>query len=533
MGARKKTGMSNKSARGAVPRQCLGNAIVHPDLKYYDNMVRRQALLVSFKEKIQQSRDKYREGTTGATRDRFDARAVYDDILAGKHPTLQPSDIEQVKELIEARFSADHKFTALGVELSPGKSPMLEGNILVKLDEGHGIDEAVALAKKHHYPLVSTNVWGQLSQAQRNKCEDLDNIHQYAVEPKGRVFDKNPTGYYANNPEDAEFGITYLERPGVKRHYHFQNITLDVELTEMVLPQVTIDVGENCDEFTLGTGRFIVSCNGLRRVSDLPSGCAGMTEVQVRHALENFRLRDAKGKHADDDFAAGPVSKKVDGLFCMLDCAKGQATFRFRSGRTYLSQVGACDTNITAAFELVNFDGNHGELYCLYVDKLRGNRWISMRKEVQDHLRTLLDLKFHFKSPDGDWSATTVGSCDSLPSDGIVVWTGDRQIFYKENNTVEITKNMARVLSEQHGIIVKRADEMDPNRIYSFRTANEPVPCIQPPDGPLVPLGRDEKVLPNKINNVIRAIRSPTLQSLKAYHRVSHPGQKCEVCASF
>jgi hypothetical protein len=464
---------------------------------------------------------------------------LYEAIIAGNHPTCGPQDIEFLGDLFTSKFAVPHKFKALGVELSPGEHPMLDGNLPVDLTDGKGITDALVLAKQRTYPIVSCNVWGQLTNEQRLELSAVDNIHQYAVEPRSRVFDANPTGYYPHNEDTSGVGLTYEESPGVNRVYHFVECSFDIEVTEMVHPSVVVEIGEElAEEYGIGVGRFQVSSSGIVSVGHLLPGDPGQSDSTVRKALEVFKKRDKVGIHATRSDITGPVSKKVDGIFVMMEASKGLATFTFRNGRTWISREGACKFNMTAAFELVNFDGKCGELYCLYVEKFRGN-YISMRKEVQDYVRTRFDLKVRFRpvsGKTGEWFCHTVASAENLPSDGIVIHTGNKQFFLKEINTVDITGFLAARL-EDRGVKVCRKDEMIPGLIYEFKTCGGSLggSAIEPlldNHGKMTPRPPLSKVLPNKLRNVLEAIKSPTLADFRSFHETSHPGQVCDVCAS-
>jgi len=527
---------------GKKKHYCPQNAIDHPKLGFFDNMVRNQTALNDLKVRVQESRHGFKEGTTGATRDRFNAVKLYEAIEQGTHPTCGPADLEFLADLFTKKIATYHKFKALGVELSPDGKPMLIGNIPINLSEGKGIREAVATAKDPKYrggfPIVSCNVWGQLTNEQRRELAEVDNIHQYSVEPRSRVKDSNPTGIYPHVPDDSGIGITYAEKPGVNRIYHFRECSYTLEVTEFVLPPVYVEIGSDlADEYGIGIGRFKVDCSGITAVGPLSPGAdRGMCDSKVRSALEKFKERDSIGVHATATDLVGPVSKKVDGIFVKLVATQGVAEFRFRNGRRWVSGEGQCTFNMTAAFELVNFDGKTGELYCLYVEKFRGN-FISLRKDVQDYMRSRFDLRVKFKPGvnGGDiFDLHTIASAENLPSDGIVVHTGNRQFFYKKNNTVDITRFLADRLEESHGIKVYRKDEMAPGLIYEFKTcvSNAAIEPLLDATGRMVPRPPLTKVLPNKLRNVLSAIKAPNLDDIKRIHAVEHPNQVCDVCAS-
>jgi len=526
---------------GKKKHYCPQNAIAHPKFNFFDNLVRNQTALNDLKNKVQESRHGFVEGTTGATRDRFSAVQLYEAIENGTHPTCGPADLEFLADLFTKKVAAVHRFKALGVELGSNGKPMLEGNICIDLAEGKGISDAIATAKaRRGFPIVSHNVWGQLTNEQRRELAEVDNIHQYSVEPRTRAHDANPTGVYPHNEDDSGIGITYAEMAGVNRMYHFVECSFTVEVTEIVHPPVFVEIGEDlAEEYGIGIGRFKVSSSGITAVGPLSPGDRGMNDSKVRKALETFKERDSVGVHATTADLVGPVSKKVDGIFVKMVASKGIAEFKFRNGKRWVSGEGECTFNMTAAFELVNFDGKTGELYCLYVEKYRGN-FISMRKEVQDYVRSRFDLNVKFK-PGVDGGETfhlnTITCADNLPSDGIVVHTGNKQYFYKENNTVDITSFLADRLEENHGIKVYRKEEMVPGLIYEYKTCGEALAgaAIEPlldAAGKMSPRPPLTKVLPNKLKNVLSAIKAPTLGDIKRIHAKNHPNQVCEVCAS-
>jgi len=527
---------------GKKKHYCPQNAIDHPKFNYFDNLVRNQTALNDLKIKVQESRHEFTDGTTGATRDRFNAVRLYEAIEKGTHPTCGPADLEFLADLFTKKVAAVHRFRALGVELSPNGKPMLEGNIPINLADGKCIKDAVETAKaRRGFPIVSQNVWGQLTNEQRRELAEVDNIHQYSVEPRTRAHDANPTGVYPHSEDDSGIGITYAEKPGVNRMYHFVESSFNLEVSEIVHPPVFVEIGADlADEYGIGIGRFKVSSSGITAVGPLsPVGSRGMSDSRVRKALETFKERDSVGVHATTADLVGPVSKKVDGIFVKMVASKGIAEFKFRNGRRWVSGEGECSFNMTAAFELVNFDGKTGELYCLYVEKFRGN-YISLRKDVQDYVRSRFDLTVKFKPgvDGGDvFHLHTIACADNLPSDGIVVHTGNKQYFYKENNTVDITSFLAGRLEENHGIKVYRKDEMAPGLIYEFKTCGDALAgaAIEPlldADGRMAPRPPLTKVLPNKLKNVLSAIKSPTLGDIRRVHAINHPNQTCEVCAS-
>lgn len=531
--------MSKKPAK--KKHYCPQNAIHHPRIGYFDSLVRSQTALNDLKKRVQESRHGYTEGVTGSTRDRFNAVQLVEAIEQGTHPTCGPADLEFLADLFTKKIAVHHKFKALGVELSPDGKPMLEGNICIDLQDGKGIGDAVATAKQRRFPIVSRNVWGQLHNGQRRELSEVDNIHQYSVEPRARVQDSNPTGVYPCVEDDSGIGITYAEQPGVNRMYHFVECSYAIEVTEIVQPSVVVDIGEELSgEYGIGVGRFEVSSSGVVAIGPLPQGSQGMSDNKVRQALEPFKQRDSVGLHATTADLVGPVSKKVDGIFVKMVASKGNVEFKFRNGRRWISGEGECSFNMTAAFELVNFDGKVGELYCLYVEKFRGN-YIPIRKDVQDYVRTRFEISVKFKPgvvEGGEiFHLHTIANADNLPSDGIVVHTCNKQFFYKENNTVDITRFLADKLEENHGIKVYRKEEMKPGLIYEFKTCGGALAggAIEPlldAGGRMLPRPPLTKVLPNKLNNVLSAIKAPTLGDIRRSHARNHPNQVCEVCAS-
>lgn len=502
------------------------NAFVHPDIDQFNYLVKCQGEIKEIKAKWLEvlHQPKYAvqppPGLNPVVYDRWDTAQCKADVEAGK--TSLPRDyFVRMREIIDMKFAAKHKFYAKGVELSPGSRPMAPTNVLVNPEDG-GIGEAISRAHELDLPVVSKDVVGQLNEAQRERLSEVDGVHQYATEPIGKVTLRNPTGQW---PVGAgELGVKVPVQPGVERIYHLRSRHINIKLQRMTRGDAIIEIGTRLKDFYgLGTGVYRFSTEGVEYLRDCNQ--LGMTEDQVRNKIEPFLLRDKYGYHGGDVTLVGECSWKVDGIFCLLDARNGTAEFKFRNGEIW---TGPCDIDITAAFEMVE-----DELYMLYTEYFKGNK-ISMEKKVQDYFRDRIEIIIDLV---GSKKLNTVASCENLPRDGIVIWGSSRQTYFKDPNSVDLTKKMMRDFSRDPdvGMFVVDMDKCVEGRLYEYKVkdAFTIVPAKYDKEGIPEPRPVLSKILPNKPKNILHTMTDPTIASLKRYHErdakeKSHA--ECPVC---
>jgi len=502
------------------------NSFVHPDINQFNFLIKKQGEIKDIRAAWLEvlCQPKYRiappPGVNVVVYDRWDTARCKADILAGK--TSLPKDfLSRFLEIIEMEFPAKHKFHARGVELSPETKPSAAGNILINIEDG-GIGEAVEKAHELDLPIVSKDVVGQLNPAQKQRLSVVDGVHQYALKTDGRVTNRNPTGHWPVG--SGTLGVKVPVQPGVERVYHLRERQIRFKMNQVLRGDAVISIGSRLKEFYgLSTGSYLFSTNGVQYMNDCVG--EGMTEEQVRARIEPFTLRDKYGYHGGDMTLVGECSWKVDGIFCLLDSRNGTAELKFRNG-----QIWACESNIdiTAAFEMVG-----DEIYLLYVEWFKGNK-ISMHKQVQDYFRNKLEV---FIDLVGHARLNSVASCENLPHDGIVIWGTSRQTYFKDPNSVDLTRKMMDEFVEDANIPISIIDrsKCDYGKLYEF-VVKDPL-TIAPAkyDDNGIPIPRDplSKILPNKKKNIIQTLKDPTIASLKRYHEndakmTSH--SECPVC---
>jgi len=475
------------------------NTFVHPDIDVFNFLVKKQDELKDLKIRWQQfaAVDKYRIPDSASVHMRFDtARAIEDSRKPG-------SGVEglydALKAIIAVRMPARHDYHGRGVELSAAGRPMHVDNKCISVEEG-GIKEAVRVAGTKDI-IVSKDVWGQLDAEQRESLAAADGAHQYAEENIDRVTLKNPTGVWPKG--SGNIGCTIPVRPGVLRTYHITSKTIAAELKKILIPAQEVEIGTRlATDYGLDSGIYSVSENGIFKTGECFG--EGMAEPTVRRIMEDFVMRDKRGHHGADVTQMGPCSYKVDGLFCWLNCEAGTATFKYRNGATF---QGKCEFDMQCAFEEVG-----DVLYLLYVEKYKGN-YVRLDKSLQDYFRNQLEFTLRI----GDRFVTSTKSIDNLPHDGIVVWGTQRQTFYKEVNTVDITKQMARVLENDYGKVFEGGlDSLVEGKIYEF-AVRDAMTLKFVKERPV-----KSKVLPNKLKNVVATMSDPNLGDVRRYHQTTY-----------
>jgi hypothetical protein len=220
----------------------------------------------------------------------------------------------------------------------------------------------------------------------------------------------------------------------------------------------------------------------------------------------------------------GPCSRKIDGIFCYLKAKKGRAELQFRNGEKW---IGESKYDIECAFEMVG-----DILYLLYVDVYKNNH-VHTSKVLQDYFRDQIEFVVNLgvgrkhakiKSDLNGKTLTSTKVADNLPHDGLVVWGQLRQNFFKEINTVDITKAMAATLMEKDEVVIEYYDHMEDGKIYEFGVDD---PCHLT----FIKI-RDvrSKVLPNMFTSVRRTLDDPNLMAVRAHHVACKPDSECEIC---
>jgi len=512
------------------------NAFINPQINRFNHYVKHQEELKPMKMKIQKfvMQDKYRIGRNQ------DCHAMRWDTVRAKRDMLEIPEFQalysRLRDLVTADYAVKHEFRGRGVELSPGQRPMDKKNVLVTVASG-GIANAVKEVIEQDSILVSKDVYGQLNKEQREECAVVDGIHQYATGEVGKPTLSNPTGYWIIG--SGEFGCTVDLQPGVRQTYTIASVTLTFNLALTFIPPVDFDVGTIMKEvYGLSNGRYQVSTGGVRKTGVCVG--AGEDEKAIRKKLEGFVLRDKRGWHGSDPTMYGPCSRKIDGIFCYLKAKKGRAELQFRNGEKW---IGESTHDIECAFELVG-----DILYLLYVDVYKNND-VHTSKVLQDYFRDQVEFVVNLgrgsknlgrgsktrsadpqqvnKGVSSDLNGKTLTStkvADNLPHDGLVIWGQLRQNFFKEINTVDITKAMAATLMKEDDVVIDHYDNMEDGNIYEF--------AVDDPRHLTFIKIRDtrSKVMPNMFSSVRRTLEDPTLMAVRAHHNACLPGSDCEVC---
>jgi hypothetical protein len=323
----------------------------------------------------------------------------------------------------------------------------------------------------------------------------------------------NPTGYWVTG--SGNVGQTIDVRPGVKKTYTIVSTTLIFHLTQMYVAAKSFEVGTIMSGiYGLATGVYTIGTSGCKRVQDCLG--AGDDERTIRKKMQDFTLRDQRGVHGSDATVYGPCSRKIDGVFCYLTSKFGEAVLQFRNGEKW---IGTTNFDIECAFELVG-----DVLYLLYVDCYKNNR-VELKKDLQDYFRVQLEfLVSLYKTPGVvDQFLTSTMTDASLPSDGIVIWNV-KQNFFKEHNTVDITKSMAKDLVER-GIYLDVYNCLYSDRLYEYMIMD---------NGEMLYVKERvtrSKFLPNMPKNVDQTILDPNLTALRDQHRqCAGSANECEIC---
>lgn len=492
------------------------NAFVNPQIDRFNNYSKHQEELKNMKLKWQKfvMQDKYRIG--------YDCHAMRWDTVRAKRDALEIPEYaalhSRLHDLVIADYAVKHEFKGRGVELSPGQRPMDKKNVLVTVASG-GIAAAVKEVRERGLILVSKDVYGQLTEEQRRECASVDGIHQYATGEVSKPTLSNPTGYWVIGSGD--FGYTVSLQPGVKKTFTILPVTLTFHLSLTFVPPVDFDVGTTMKEvYGLSDGRYRASTKGVERLG----ACVGKgdDEKSIRKKLEGFILRDKRGWHGSDHTMYGPCSRKIDGIFCYLKAKNGRAELQFRNGEKW---IGESTYDIECAFEMVG-----DILYLLYVDVYKNNQ-VHTSKVLQDYFRDQIEFivnlgkgKNKIKSDLNGKTLTSTKVADNLPYDGLVVWGLLRQNFFKEINTVDITKAMAATLMKEDDVIIEHYDQMEDSRIYEFGV-------VDPKHLTFVKI-RDprSKILPNMFASVRRTLDDPNLTAIRDHHVTCLPDSECEIC---
>jgi len=489
------------------------NAFVNPQIDRFQRYVKHQEELKQMKLTWQKfvMQEKYRIPGDDCYLMRWDTAQAKKDGL--EIPEIR-NIILRLREHIRADYPVKHKFSGRGVELSPAGRPMDDRNIPISIADG-GISAAVAKVKETNSILVSKDVYGQLTEDQRRECAQVDGIHQYATGELGKVSLANPTGYWVTGTGD--YGCTIDLMHGVKKTYTLVSATLSFMLTNIIVPSVVFDVGTRMKEiYGLTSGRYQVGTTGVKRTGDCIG--EGDDEKTIRKKLEGFVLRDKRGWHGSDHTLYGPCSWKIDGIFCYFKAKNGMAELQFRNGEKW---IGKSEHDIECAFEMVD-----DILYLLYVDVYKNNT-VHLNKELQDYFRGQLEFVVNLgnKSNPTERTLTSTKLQDNLPHDGIVIWGLVRQNFFKEVNTVDITRSMAEILIKEDNVVVEKFEEMEDGKIYEYGVEdNMHLNFIKVRD----PLS---KILPNKLKNVRRTLDDPNLSAVRDHHAAcANEENECEIC---
>merc|ERR1712241_1169354 len=440
--------------------------------------------------------DKYRLPGNDCYLMRWDvARAQEDGQKIPEYKAL----LDRLIDLIRADYPVRHKFVGRGVELSPAGNPMDDKNICVDVQDG-GIPVALDKVKETGKMLVSKDVYGQLIESQRQKIAEVDGVHQYATGETGKVSLNNPTGYWVTGSGDVGHPITLV-----------------FTLMQMIVPSATFDVGTKMKEvYGLLNGRYQIGTAGVKRLGDCNG--AGDDEKTIRSKIENFTLRDKRGYHGSDHTMYGQCSWKIDGIFCYLKARAGEAVLQFRNGAKW---IGKSSHDIECAFEKVG-----DILYLLYVDVYKNNT-VHLNKDLQDYFREQIEFKVNLKMRGGmkEQFLHSTKVADNLPRDGIVIWGLLRQNFFKEINTVDITKSMAALLIKEDEIVVEKFDELEDGKIYEFGVADTMHLVFIKERDPL------SKILPNMLKSVRRTLDDPNLSAVRDHHAACpKENNNCEIC---
>lgn len=492
------------------------NAFVHPMIDTFSKLVKGQEELKQMKETWQKHvmQEKYLIPNPTTYAHRFD-------VVRAKRDAMQMKEFEgffdRLKDRMNDESPAKHTFSARGIELSPEDRPMKEDNIKINIEDG-GIDAAVAKAKELDRMVVSKDVWCQLTEDQRTRLAVVDGVHQYAVGSVARATMKNPTGYWPVGSGDI--GYTIRASPGVKRTYHVNYQHCEFVIERIPTPDVIIEVGNKlAGLYGLGVGRYRFTTAGIDYLG--PCEGEGMTEVTARKAMAPYSFRDKRGYHGSDQLMVGECSRKIDGIFCYLSAKNGQVSLKFRNGETW---IGKSDVDLECAMELVD-DKKCGKVfYILYVDIYKGNQ-AALDKGLQEYFRKRISITIKM----GNEVIDSVMSDANLPSDGIVIWGLTRQTFFKEFNTVDITKRMALELIAEHNIKINGVDDMEDGPIYELAVVH---PFLLRSLNGMQPRERISKILPNKMKNVLGTLRDPTINDVRLVHAKHRddPASLCAIC---
>lgn len=493
------------------------NAFVNPQTNLCQFWVKQQPEIKDIKRAWQEwsLRDKYRiPGENGPDPDcyllRWDtARAIAD---AKADPVMGPK-LQRLLDIVTADFPVKHSFDGRGVELSPAGRPMHEDNIGIDLKDG-GIPVAVAKAQETGKMLVSKDVFRQLKGNQKEACAAVDGMHQFATGDTGFVNRRNPTGYWTAG--DGDVGHTVDVKPGVKQTYTIVPRTIELTLHEVYVPSVTFEVGTAVREvYGLFSGSYRAGVDGIVRTGD----CVGVgdTDKTIRQKLERYALRDKRGFHGSDPTLMGECSYKINGIYTTLESKYGTVTWQYRNGKTF---SGKLNYDVDISFEQVYDD----IIYLLYPTEYRGNK-MSFDKSFVDYFRERIEFKIRLVHKDGlEQTLCSTKCADGLPADGVVIWGKARQSFYKEENTVDITKAMAKVLIEEDDIEIDNYDNLVDGPIYEFGVVDKIKLRFIKLREPL------SKILPNKLKNVRRTMNDPNLSAVRDHHRNCLPDVDCQIC---
>jgi len=512
---------------------CADNAFVHPQIDVFNYQVRKQAVWQELQEQyvdeITRDGTYARPGTydeqSECYRDRWDVVRFRRDVENGK--TGLPSNFFRVmEEMVSIAPPAKHNAKLFGVELGPSGRPINKTNLLADT-----IDEAVEKAGEGGI-IVSKDVWCQLNQEQKTQTATCDGIHQYAVQSAPMPSIRNPTGYW---PEGSgSEGVSVDCGIGVKRTYHCTRKEVTLAFSKMMRATKIVDIGPKTNaEYYVQPGSYELSSKGIKRIG--PCRGSGMTTEELRKHMEPYTLRDKVGWHGTTKMVVGSVKYKLDGVFAYLTSENGKASLQLKDGSLWHAK---CDLAFKGAFEIFPT----GEMYMLYLRSYKGNA-VELDEHLQQYFRERLSFSFMMEGKRYDSQMTQTG----LPYDGVVFTTPSRHFYYKfaKDKTADIVQGMSNIIGEMMGgnsdceLSVQREEEMEPGIVYRARVdrINKQLVITTRDDGSLKPRIEDsllgDKILPNKVKNIVDSFDSPTVEDLMDYHKsraLAEDHSECKFC---
>jgi len=400
---------------------------------------------------------------------------------------------DSIKKILFAQYSTRHNFKVnSGIEIKQSSDvPEIIQTVKDNSKELGLYDGAQANSdcKTTDTFVWSKDVFPLIGNSDRVNLSSVDGVHQFS-----RDYDKILD---VDTEKPDEYMESETKVVGVTRMYHFSRERYVLEMSRANTPEAVVAIGKKiADEFCVEPGLYKMG-QTVERI--------GHTDLDpdfksFRKATKKIYASDTVGKHGASVDMDGELSMKYDGQFAFLCCYNGVGTLHFRDGRRF-----TCNTNmncklglefISGGFMVVTINAWKDMPLC-HLKSVRDHFW--MKKEIV----IVVDGRHYgmITSPD-------------QPSDGIVLHGSSTHYFFKNRHTADINYGMAEKLRES-GFHV---DDCPIDGIYEYYYDDQGFHILK----------KREKLLPNRLSNIMQMIARPTRADFIQYHK--HDLEGCRVC---